>query len=270
MSSRNWNIVNVLPVIEPHHILLCKIDLNDLVYDNTIVSNLPHLSIEEISKLHKYRFSIDKYRFGIARLAIRMLCANHLNTKPSEIELIFNKYGKPSITNNKNLQFNISHSGNVILIGLTLGQHIGVDVEVHNNEIDHMELASCVFSPTEQSQLHKASPAWIIKGFYNCWTLKESFIKAMGLGLHLPLDSFSMNMYGSNNQNKLINIQWNGAILSDWTSRNIYIEKDYTAAYTCHSSIQHIDFYNITTLLKGIIENNFLTPNLHNQYENTY
>lgn len=249
-----WNISNEIPLVRKNQVCIYRIDLDRMQLNEDILSNMPYLSSTEKSRLDKYRFTIDKFRFGIGRIAIRLLCSKQLGIDPAEIHLTFNPYGKPKIVQNKDLQFNISHSGNSIVLGLGIEHEIGVDIEEHNDIIDHIDLAKCVFSESEQNQLLNAQSDKIVEGFYNGWTLKESFIKAMGLGLQIPLDKFSVALFSSNTRNCLMDVEWDKAICSEWISRNFSLKNNYKAAYTCHRSTEKIDYIDITPMVQIYLE----------------
>jgi len=146
---------------------------------------------EEEKKAGNFRQKEDTQRFLAGRIFIKKLLAGYIGIAP---ELIFIKPGinkKPVATTaeNKQLpQFNISHSGNKVLIAIS-NSDVGVDIEMVE-DIDFSSFQSGLFSLQEQQLLSSAKDPTRI--FFKLWTRKESFLKAIGLGLIDNLDSLEV------------------------------------------------------------------------------
>jgi 4'-phosphopantetheinyl transferase len=148
-------------------------------------------------------------------------------------EIIFsqNEFGKPLLANNRNLHFNISHSGN--LIGCALSDYpIGIDVEKCTDTFDPA-LAERYFTRPEIAFIHSLNKGREA-GFYCIWTLKESYIKAIGKGLSFPLHSFSVVTNGKMEVSPLHSNQ------EFMKLRSYRICEDYVAAVCYHPS-SHYD-----------------------------
>ena len=132
-------------------------------------------------------------RFLIARGALRLLLAAlHPGLPPADIAFIFNDFGKPALrTNPLNIHFNVSHSGNMIVIAIARGRECGIDIEKLDASRNVGELAAFYFHPHEHALLlHAPNETAQLKHFYALWTLKEAFIKAEGKGMAIAGDSF--------------------------------------------------------------------------------
>ena len=92
------------------------------------------------------------------------------------------------------MDFNLSHSGDYALIAIARGRKIGVDVEHFRDELEIEKIARRFFSENENAELKSIHQDQQQIGFFNCWTRKEAYIKAHGLGLSLPLDSFDVSL----------------------------------------------------------------------------
>ena len=92
------------------------------------------------------------------------------------------------------LRFNASNSGDLAAYAFTNGCEIGVDIEQHRALRDFENIARRFFSPEETAELLELSAAEKTAGFFNCWTRKEAYIKALGGGLSIPLDSFRVTL----------------------------------------------------------------------------
>jgi 4'-phosphopantetheinyl transferase len=106
-----------------------------------------------------------------------------------------NEFGRPYIANpspaTSRLSFNVSHTNGVILMGIAKGTALGVDVENTDVREPYTGIADRYFSPSEVADLHSLPKPQQHKRFFDIWTLKESYIKARGMGLAIPLDGFS-------------------------------------------------------------------------------
>jgi len=133
----------------------------------------------------------------VAHARLRQLLAPLLGIAPSQVEFSAGEHGKPrlaGIAAGSDLHFNLSHSGAVGLIGWARGREIGVDVEVWRPMSDEAALVRRYFSPAEITAYEALPAAQRTEGFFNCWTRKEAYIKAIGRGLGLPLDSFDVSI----------------------------------------------------------------------------
>lgn len=104
------------------------------------------------------------------------------------------EHGKPVVLTNTELDFNLSHSGDFALIAVAGGYKVGVDVEKFRHDMEHEKIAHRFFSENEKTELGRLPDGQKVTGFFNCWTRKEAYIKAHGLGLLLPLDDFDVSL----------------------------------------------------------------------------
>jgi 4'-phosphopantetheinyl transferase len=107
-----------------------------------------------------------------------------------------NTYGCPTIATppGTGLQFNLSHTDGLVACAVTRGMDVGVDVEQAERRVEIEWLARRSFAPTEAASVLAAPPEDQRELFFAYWTLKEAYIKARGMGLALPLDSFAFDL----------------------------------------------------------------------------
>ncbi|OFC70524.1 4'-phosphopantetheinyl transferase family protein [Alteromonas confluentis] len=151
------------------------------------------LSESEHRRMLQFRKPEAQQRFLIARGALRLLLAAlHPSLSPADLAFVFNDFGKPALHPNPlNIHFNVSHSGNMILIAIARGRECGTDIEKLDASRNIRELAAFYFHPHEHALLlHAPDEAAQLKHFYALWTLKEAFIKAEGKGMAIAGDSF--------------------------------------------------------------------------------
>lgn len=147
------------------------------------------LSIEEKDRIGRYVRWEDAQRGLIGRIGIRSLICNRYKIKPEDIYLQTNKFGKPYFKAAKDVHFNISHSGEWVVYAMD-STPIGIDVE-EIVDID-LNIAERFFSIEEHMDLMELDKSDRLAYFFDLWSLKESYIKAEGKGLSIPLDSFSI------------------------------------------------------------------------------
>jgi 4'-phosphopantetheinyl transferase len=153
------------------------------------------LSPDERQRAEKFRFAKHRRRYVMARANLRRLLAERLRIAPREVELVANGYGKPRLApvhGSVDLDFNLSHSEALAVYAFTSGRAVGVDVELIRQVPDADDLAGSFFSPGETKALRAFPPDRRSLAFLACWTRKEAFIKAVGVGLSCPLDAFDV------------------------------------------------------------------------------
>ncbi|HRQ22466.1 MAG TPA: 4'-phosphopantetheinyl transferase superfamily protein [Anaerolineales bacterium] len=151
------------------------------------------LSADEIRRASSFHFDKDHSRYVIAHFSLRDVLGRYLKAEPAQLKFSIDQYGKPSLLKHK-LEFNLSHSGSFALVAVTQHRIIGVDVERMREGISSHSIARQYFSPAEVAEFDAVPVEQRETAFFTCWTRKEAFIKAKGLGLSLPLDSFDVSL----------------------------------------------------------------------------
>lgn len=149
------------------------------------------LSAEEKQRAHRFHFSRHRDQFIAGRAQLRRILGGCLATAPEEISFTYGRSGKPAIHAPVPLSFNLSHSGDVAALGVAHFE-IGVDIE-QVRAIDR-DIAHRFFAADEVATLFGLpDPQWT-EAFFACWTRKEAYVKALGDGLQINLDSFSVSL----------------------------------------------------------------------------
>lgn len=136
-------------------------------------------------------------QFVVAHARLRQLLAAQLNIAPQRLEFTTAAHGKPGLGAEQGasgLQFNLSHSGSLGLVGWAWQRALGVDVESWRPMRDERALVHRFFSASEIAAYEELPQADRTEGFFNCWTRKEAYVKAVGRGLGLPLRSFDVSL----------------------------------------------------------------------------
>jgi 4'-phosphopantetheinyl transferase len=173
-----------LPVIGPGVVAVWNVWIGDTPDEGRARAVL---SGDELARASRFVFDVDRNRYLAGRLALRHLLGRYLERDPSDVRFAYSSYGKPELPG-ETLRFNVAHSDDLAIIGLTEQHRLGVDVERIRDLEDIDGLASTVFSPRELDVFRALPGASKTRGFFNCWTRKEAFVKAVGTGLTHPLD----------------------------------------------------------------------------------
>ena len=150
------------------------------------------LSTDERERAARFVFERDRRHFIVCRGTLRVAVGEYLDMDPSAVRFTYGPLGKPALADDAGLAFNVSHAAGFALLAFARKAPIGVDVESLNRQIDAEQLATRFFSADEANDLLTVPVSQRVEAFFNCWTRKESYIKAIGDGLTVPLDSFSV------------------------------------------------------------------------------
>lgn len=133
-------------------------------------------------------------RFVAAHGAMRIILARQIGVDPAEVPIVRNCWGRPEIASHPSVPFNLSHSHELAVFASAEGGELGVDVEwyLRRQKIKVLNMARRFFSPEEYADLSEVPEDALQKQFLICWTRKEAYVKAKGLGLRLPLDQFTV------------------------------------------------------------------------------
>jgi 4'-phosphopantetheinyl transferase len=156
---------------------------------------LSWLSSDETARAARFHFAEHRRAFVLGRGVLRALLGGFLEMPPGQIQFSYGPKGKPVLADSSfPIRFNASNSGNYAVYAFTEGCDIGIDVE-QVRPIPEMEhIAERFFAPAETSELMALPEPDHAQAFFNCWTRKEAYIKAVGDGLSVPLDSFRVTL----------------------------------------------------------------------------
>jgi 4'-phosphopantetheinyl transferase len=165
------------------HVWIARTDLAS----DAIRADLAVLSDDERARAGRFRFEEDQHRSIVARATLRRVLGTYLSRSPQDLHFVFGPQGKPALADGA-LEFNVSHSGPLVLLAFAAGSPVGVDVEQEKPERDRLGIAQRFFAEPEVEKVRCADD--VARAFYRTWTAKESVIKAVGGGLSIDLSSF--------------------------------------------------------------------------------
>ena len=150
------------------------------------------LSPAEVKKADRYMKPADRHLSLVSKALVRYLIGEVTQQDPKSLSFSINEYGKPFLAGLPDLHFNLSHSHGAAVCVVCRGAAVGVDVEDVGRRTN-LSIAGRFFSPAEADLVSKAPDGEKRALFFDIWTLKEAYIKAVGKGLSIPLNSFSFN-----------------------------------------------------------------------------
>jgi 4'-phosphopantetheinyl transferase len=155
------------------------------------------LTGQELSHHDRFYIKKDRHRYLITRALLREVLSFYLQGNPKDWRFKANLYGKPYLVDSGGLtqliNFNISHSDGLVVLAICRNKELGVDTENTQRKAP-IDVAERFFSSSESRHLCSLPREYQAMRFWEIWTLKESYIKARGMGLSLPLDLFSFDL----------------------------------------------------------------------------
>jgi len=212
------------------------IDIWSIALNKTDINEAELLCILDKAEQQRYqRLHINhRHSFLLSHAACRHILSRYTHYSASEIEYSLNEHGKPGLANSP-YTFNLSHSHDLAIIAIGTGTDIGVDVEYLKSKPGYMKLAKRFFSPEEYEYLSRQKDSQLQEHFFQLWTRKEAFIKALGTGLSTPLKSFD-----SSHAEKII---FNGDNELDWHQQDLTLDPAYKACVVQNTKIKKIRYY---------------------------
>ena len=197
----------------------------------TIARLKKFLNQAEWQKVLRFCFERDRNSYIAGRGLLRLILGLYLDKSPSNIHFDYGPQGKPVLAKQhvSSLNFNLSHSNNLVLLAFSCNRDVGVDIEYHRYLMDWQGIAKYYFAPGEQSALKKLPPEQQQHAFFDCWTRKEAYIKALGGGLSIPLDQFEVSL-APNQPARLISVEGKTEKSKRWSMVGIDTQSNYSAA----------------------------------------
>jgi 4'-phosphopantetheinyl transferase len=166
-----------------------------LEQDDEQVSCLePVVSADERERAQRFVFAHDRRRYVVAHGMLRRILGRYIGLQPDSISFRVGPYGKPCLTESETVRFNLTHSGVLGMVAITTGREVGADVEQIRPELADLSVARRFFASAEVAALASLEGVARVRAFFACWTRKEAYIKALGLGLSLDLGSFAVTV----------------------------------------------------------------------------
>jgi 4'-phosphopantetheinyl transferase len=157
------------------------------------------LSSTERDRAHRFVFERDRLQFIVAHGLLRRALSTYAAVEPKAWRFVANQFGKPALADDfasTNIAFNLTHTDGMAACVITRGDDVGIDVEATDRRTQPLDLATRYFSPFEVADLHACPESERQVRFIEIWTLKEAYVKAVGMGLSHSLQTFSFRFDG--------------------------------------------------------------------------
>jgi len=154
------------------------------------------LSPAERARYRRFRFARDRRDYAAAHALLRTSLSRFGAPAPEAWTFAAHARGKPSLASGAaaSLSFNLSHTHGMVACAIAPGADIGVDVERVDRPLDEEALATRFFATVEQAHLRRCAPAQRAIRFFELWTLKEAYLKAIGVGLSHSLSEMAFEL----------------------------------------------------------------------------
>ncbi len=205
------------------------------------------LSHQEVTRADRYHRQRDGARFTAARGQLREILGGYTQLNPKAVVLLVDAHGKPALalpqagdSSAGAPAFNVSHSAGLALLAVGCPRDlIGIDVEAIRASLEFESMARRFFAPGEVAALLALPSEQRTAAFFACWTRKEAYIKARGLGLAIPLDGFEVSLVPGDAP-RLIRPTADDPHGAEWTMMKLDPGPDYAAALCVRGPVEGI------------------------------
>jgi 4'-phosphopantetheinyl transferase len=205
------------------------------------------LSPDEWERANRFRFDRHRRQYVVGRGALRSLLAGYMGTRPELVRFTYGPRGKPFLDASFSLSpgtgeragergdgindlfFNLSNSDEMAFVGFVRGREIGVDIEYLKPMPDCEQIAERFFSESERAVLRGIPKENKEEAFFNCWTRKEAYLKAVGEGLAAPLDSFDVTL-APGEPPRMLTLRGDAEAASRWWLEHFRISPEHIGA----------------------------------------
>jgi 4'-phosphopantetheinyl transferase len=189
-----WPVVDRAPPLTVDEVHVWRAGL--LCADAALAEFESILTNQELARADRFVNPRDRRRFAVARGCLRRLLGEYSGTPPAKVALSATELGKPYLADPAaDLRFNVAHSDELALFAFSRAREIGVDIEWERPEVNWQELARRYVAPEEYGALIADDCTFDRRAaFFRCWARKEAYVKALGLGLQVPLDGFAVTI----------------------------------------------------------------------------
>lgn len=157
------------------------------------------LSNDERERHGRFRFERDRDLYVLAHGMLRRVLATHAGVTPAELVFRIEEHGRPELAAPEaalSLRFNLTHTDGLVACAVAEGRAVGVDAEWVTRQANIRSLSARVFSDVERRAIAERSGQSAADRFFEHWTLKEAYVKAVGKGLSLPLQKITTTPVG--------------------------------------------------------------------------
>lgn len=229
-----------LPPLSIHEVHLWRVELDppSAVFNDLAVC----LSTEERQRADRFVRESDRRQFTASHAALRKILGRYLDIAPEKVTFTTRPGGKPELaprSHSSPVRFNLSHSRELALVAVTLGGEVGVDLE-HLRPICELEnIVGRYFACREQAQWRALAEQERLPAFFRCWTRKEAYLKARGVGLSGGLDRFEVTLIPGQPARLVCDLDRPDAT-ERWRLHDVSVDEGYLAACVVERGVKRI------------------------------
>ncbi|MBP2702765.1 4'-phosphopantetheinyl transferase superfamily protein [Microbispora sp. RL4-1S] len=175
--------------VTPETVRVWRIRLD--VGDDVVARLRPVLDGRERARADRLVSAGHRRRYVVAHGALRHILSARLGVPPGALRWTAGPNGKPRVAGRADVEWNLSHSGDVALVAVTGGRPVGVDVETARPAFDAGAFAARFFPAEDGRYLEDGEGEGVGERFARLWTRREACVKAAGArlaqGLRLPV-----------------------------------------------------------------------------------
>jgi 4'-phosphopantetheinyl transferase len=204
------------------------------------------LSSDERDRANRFRVKGDRKRFIVARGALRAILGHYLGIKAGQVQFRYGVHGKPYLLeaiNQARLRFNVTHSHQLALYAFARTREIGIDLEFARPMPHLRQTAASFMSACELTLLSELPEGRQQEAFYLCWTRKEAYIKATGMGVQQPLKQLGVSLTPGEPA-RLLNVEGYPGEICRWSLHSFTPAPGYVAALAVEGHDWHPTFWD--------------------------
>lgn len=173
---------------------------------------------------------------------VRIILGRYLQILPATLNIKRTLYGKPFLADYPLLSFNLSHSGSKWMLAVTESVPVGVDIETIKPRTQTTGLVARCFAPEEQAYWRLLPEAEQLPRFFELWTRKEAFVKAVGRGIALGLDECVIDPY---QVGRFLRVPAMAGVAEDWWMTHWSLDQTCCAAVVAKSPGLEVRFFTV-------------------------
>jgi 4'-phosphopantetheinyl transferase len=185
MTGEDWRRGQPQPELAAGEIHVWRVRL-----DTPVTGETP-LSADELQRAQRLCDAWKRNHFIAGRAAMRDLLGGYTGIEPDRLQFVYGPHGKPSLRDNP-LRFNFSNSGEIALLAVACDREVGIDIEYRDRSISVEPLAAHILTAAEAAAFRRLPQGKRRAALLAAWTRKEAYLKALGTGFSLSLNSFSV------------------------------------------------------------------------------
>lgn len=214
------------------------------------------LDVDDASELHRalsaaereraaaFLRERDSVRFSTGRGVLRHVLSQYTGSCPGELRLVVDAHGKPRVDGG--VQFSFSRSADIAVVAVSAGRDVGVDVERIRGDLACVAIARRFFSRTESERLAGAGTPERVRDFFRCWARKEAVVKAVGFGLSLPLETFTVPVGDG-----IVTPEPGWPCSRPYVLRGFHVRSGYAAAVALEGEAAWVEFHDFVPVSTG-------------------